>query len=405
MKQFFPRFVLLVAISLFFASRAFGIDGTPVWFPSVVASPTVDEQFRKPTLAFDHYGGASVVWSKIANTQIGTVYRSERLGIGGWAHRQVASGIGVGSSTTLSFDRAERPLVGWTVSTGQIHCDFNDGQVVQMVGSNSNNIRPDIQFHHDIAGNLRGLYSTQGDGGTGIAFSGSTFTTQSQFSIAAIDEIREIDITTDHTGLSYAIARVRQNNADETVAIASETTFPGAWPITNIVTTDGIGGVSIATDPTDGRIAFAYSTFDDNTNTSKVFYSKFNGLTLDTIELLSAGDRFYGDLDLAFDPSDGRPSLALEESLFTGADRLLFVYDNGSPNWQTSLVDDSILAGDLNNMLRPSLAYDDFGSTYPAISYIDGDGSLIVSFDPPVPEPATVTGLLVIGMLSLRRRR
>ena len=83
----------------------------------------------------------------------------------------------------------------------------------------------------------------------------------------------------------------------------------------------------------------------------------------------------------------------------------MFAYLDGAQQWQTSLVDDSIAPDAPDGMPRaPSLAYDDYGTSWPAIAYADADGSLTVAFDPPVPEPG-VMGLAFVGLALIARRR
>lgn len=395
------------SLCLFIHNNANAIDGTPVWIESMVDSPAPGDSMTTPVLAFDHFGTPSVSWSS-GQGAIGfsTVYRSEFLGLGFWAHREVASGVGVGTQTALSFDRAERPTIAWVNSNGSVNAEYDDNGSPVVVTGGANSDIPALSVTHDLAGNLRGLFSGQstGDlfdinGGEG-AYSSSSMTT-----LSALNGIADARLTTDHSGLRHVIARGSLTSGSQGVIISSEPSFGGSWPSLTLTAADEINGVGIATDPTDGNVAITYTTRDTSTNTSKLFYAKFNGFALESTEVLSSTSAVFHDVDLAFDLSDGRPAIALEREVTSPfAEELVFAYLDGASQWQTSLVDDSIsIDNPFGGMRRPSLAFDDFGTSWPAIAYIDADESLNVAFDPPVPEPNSL-GLLIVGLVILAAR-
>jgi hypothetical protein len=154
----------------------------------------------------------------------------------------------------------------------------------------------------------------------------------------------------------------------------------------------------------------AYTTRDNTSGVSKLFYSKFNGFSMQTQELASSATFRYEDVSLAFDFSDGLPALAYErKNLGSGAEELMFAYrDNVMWQLPATAVDGTISMDAPGNKPRaPSLAFDDFGTSWPAIAYVDkdtmsGQERLHVAFDPPVPEPGTL-GLLVIPFVARRR--
>lgn len=390
------------------AAPAAAIDGTPVWFPSTVSAPVPSTSISAPSLAFDHYGGAAVSWSRInSSSQMNVVHFSEQSPLGLWNHRNVATGIGIGMATTLSFDRAERPTVSWLNEDATVQVDINRGAQTQLIASNALGDEGSLVFKHDIAGGLQGAYvSDSGQSVFGINATQPTITSDLLFNLSAIDQVRDLDFAIDHAGRRHVIATARLPDQREAVFIASEPSFGGNWATAMLDSGENIGGASIAVNPVNGELAIVYSKVDDGGGTSRLIFNDFSGVGMTTTEILAASDREFGDLDLEFDPSDGRPSIALEESIAGGNDQLLFAYNTGGTNWNTSLVDDSILIDTPDGELRPSLAYDDFGTTYPAIAFVDDDGALIVSFDPPIPEPSTA-GLLLIGFGAVvgRRRR
>jgi len=403
MKRLLVLTMLVIGLA---TNSARAIDGTPVWFPSVVATAQPLKNISSPTLAFDHYGGAAVSWSRIESFgQTNTVHFSEQSPLGLWNHRNVATGSGNGTSTSLSFDRAENPTVGWLDNDGDIRVDINRGSTTQLISNNALGEDGAMVLMHDLAGQLQGAYAdVSGQSVYGINAAAPTITSHHLFDLANIDTIRDLDMTVDHTGRRHAIATARLPDQSEAVFIASEPSFGGAWATALLDSGDQIGGASIAVNPQDGSLAIAYSKVDGGGLASLV-YQDFSGPSPVTTNILSAADREFGDIDLEFDPSDGRPSIALEESISGGNDQLLFAYNTGGTSWATSLVDDSILLDTPDGELRPSLAYDDFGSTYPAIAFVDDDGALIVSFDPPIPEPATVLLMMIATGMVVHRRR
>lgn len=393
------------SLCLFAVPSAWGVDGQPVWQQSVVAGPTVDEFVSSPSLAFNHLGMPSVAWSSVGVfTGTGTVYRSEMSNLGLWAHRQVAAGIGVGTATALTFDRTERPIVTWTKNWLEVYADFNDGQVVQMVASDAGVDSQALSISHDLAGNLRGVYG--GNAGTdlkSIGFSGSTFSSLSLTSFPTVDHIVDAQLATDHTGLRHVIARTQLSDGTASVSVASEPSFGGTWPTATLTNAEGVGGVSIATNPATGRIGIAYTT--QNAGLSQLVFAEVDGFALQSTVLRQTSTSVYQDVSLAYDRTDGRPAIAFEEDILAGGEALQFAYRDGADAWQTSLIDDSISIDVDDAVRKPSLAFDDYATSYPAVAYVDDDGALTVAFDPPAaPEPAALAPLC-LAALFLRRRR
>jgi len=406
---------LRVALTAFWTLAAFlssgtsvlGIDGTPTWSLSQVSEAVADYEVSTPVLAFDHYGTASVSWSSVSQmAQSNTAYHSQFLELGLWTHREVASGNDVGLRTALSFDRAERPTIAWLNGSGAISADFNGGAPQEFVtGANTTN--PVLSLSHDLAGNLRGMFggATPGEFFS-IDYSGGVFSSEQLATIGGLDAVADAALTTDYRGLRQIVARA-ELTVGEAVVIASEPPGGGDWPSAQFATADAVGGVDIAVDPTDGRMALAYTTSEGET--SELHYSKFNGISWETTSLASspATSYVFEDVSLAFDRDDGLPAIAYERRGFTPSEEeLLFAYLDASEEWQTGLaVDGSISMNSSDGKPRgPSLAFDDYGTSWPAISYVDDDGSLMVAFDPPVPEPG-VMGLLCAGIGALVGRR
>lgn len=404
----FATVTLIAMLSLVHPAGA--VDGTPTWFYSSVAAPPANMFVSSPSLAFDHYGVPSVSWSVTRDTGVGnTVYRSNTSGLGFWTHHTVEAATGAGIMTSLSFDRSERPTVAWVNGDGVVKTLFNNTTLQTIAASGANVNRPALSISHDLTGTLRGVYSTQTAGGM-MGFNGAngSHTTGSLGTIPGVSHLFDLRLTTDHTGRRHAVAGARLTSGTGAVIVASEPIGGGSWTSSVLATADDIKGVAIATSPTDGKIALAYTTLDSATNTSRLMYTKSTGTMLITTQVQSSTTAVFEDIDLAFDRSDGRPAIAYEQKVASPfAQQIQFAYLNASSAWQTSLID---ATASLDNAMglprRPSLAFDDYGTSWPAVAYIDADGSLMVAFDPPgaAPEP-TALALLLMSLFPLARRR
>lgn len=405
-RSFRQNSLFIFWLLLFAASSAHGIDGSLVWRPSVVAPAAPDAFVAAPSLAFDHFGVPSVAWAAVSSVGgNSTVYRSELLGLGLWAHRPVATGFGLGTATSLSFDRAERPFVAWMTSGNEVHADFNNGQVVGLVAADAGDPAHGLSISHDLAGNLRGVFCGEAVGSLkSVDFDDIGFSSLSLTTVSGVQDIVDVQLATDHVGLRHVIARAELPGGLEGVVIASEPSFPASWPVATLASADSVGGVSVATNPANGRVGIAYTT--TSSGTSQLVYAELNNFALETTVLLESSMSAYEDVSLAYDLSDGRPAVAFEESVFAGGESLSLAYVDSAQQWQTSLIDDSILLDAPGAMLKPSLAFDDYGTSYPAVAYIDDDGSLTVAFDPPaVPEPASFVPLLLAAAMIRKRGR
>ncbi len=408
-------FITMMVLSVCVTPResTFAVDGTPVWIQSQVATVSPGFSITSPSFAFNHHGTASVAWSAFQST-VGsnTVFRSELSGLGIWSHHTVEIVNGAGLQTALAFDRAERPTVAWVNANGSVRAQFNDGLIGTVAAiATANTMQPALSLSFDLAGDLRGVFNGTAPGNLfDISEVGGVYASSSITTFPAVDSVIDLDMATDNAGLGHIIARSVLPSTSQAVMIASQPSFGGDWSSAVLTTADAINGVAITTDPTDGNVALAYTTFDTATNTSELNYVKSNGTSLITTTILSSTTEVFQDVDLAFDFSDGRPAIAYERQVTaTAAEHMMFAFLDAGQLWQTSLVDATISLEDpLGGLRGPSLAFDDFGTSFPAIAYVDSDESLAVSFDPPVPEPSTFALFLLgaaLGMRPSRRRR
>lgn len=389
------------------APRAIATSGTPTWSFSQVNDAEAGAYFSSPVLAFDHYGTPSVAWSSVST--IGgsnSVRHSQLTGLGLWSTRQLDSGATVGVRTALAFDRAERPTLAWVHGGSQVQGQFNYGSNLPIAASGASGSSPIVSLRYDLAGNLRGMYAGATPGTFfSIGYSGGSFSSAAMTTLSGVTNVIDAAMTTDGRGLRQLAARTVLSGGQQAVSLASEPAGGGNWALGTLAQASSVDGVDVAMDPTDGRLAVAYTTFDSGTSTSKLIYTKFNGAIPQTTEVLSSTTTRYFDVSLAFDLSDGRPGIAYERFINAGSlQQLAYSYLDASSAWQTSLVDGTIQhAAPGNAVRRPSLAFDDYGTSWPAIAYVDSDGSLDVAFDPPAPEPAA--GILLLVSLAVLRPR
>lgn len=385
-----------------------GVNGTPVWNFSPVASAAANMSITSPSLAFDHYGVPSVAWAQTHAFDSSCILtRSRASGLGGWQHQTIDSGANAAYATSLSFDRAERPTVVW-VGGSSIKTLYNDA-TLQTVANNAGGSRYAVQAYHDLTGTLRGAYTGNTPGNI-FTLSGTNGVHSSQLvaSISNTNSINDLTMTTDSAGRRHIAARASLSTGTDAVIVTSEPFVGGSWPVSTIATADAVNGISLATDPIDGRVAMAYTTYDGTT--SKLFYAKSNGFSLVTTEVQSSTSAVFEDIDLKFDLSDGQPAIAFERQVPSPfAQQLWFAYLNASQTWQTSLIDGTIQMNHPTGLTRrPSLAFDDFGTSWPAVAYVDADGSLKVAVDPPVPAPEPSTMAIMLfstALLFMRKRR
>lgn len=397
--------VFLVAVFSQIQSAA-AINGTPSWFESRIATVPSGFYVSSPSLAFDHYGTPSVSWSQVETTPgTNTVRHSHFLGLGLWSTRDVASGSGSGMLTSLAFDRSERPMIAWVNSNGTVQGSFNGG-AAQSIGTDALTTTPSIDITYDLTGTLHGMYGRTTAGNFfDIRHTGGTFSSSDMTTLPGVLTVIDAAMAVDGRGLRHVAARTNLSGGNQGLVIASQPLFGGTWPSATLATASNVTGVDIAVNPNSGLAALAYTTYDSGTNTSKLFYTRFTGFALETTELQSSTGHRFEDVSLAFDLSDGLPAIAYERKVISSsAEELWLAYTNNGTSWLTSLVDGTIkMDAPAGRPRRPSLAFDDYGTSWPAIAYVDADGGLNVAFDPPVPEPSALALLAIL--LGARRRR
>lgn len=406
-----PRYPRLLRIALGFglvlalSSRAHATSGTPTWTLSAVSALDANTAASSPDLAFDHYGSASLSWTA-TSTMGGAnfVRHSQFTPLGFWSHREIASGPGVGLRTAITFDRAERPTLAWVNDNGAVFGQFNYGANQSIAGTGANIARPVVALTTDLTGSLRGMFNNAAVGSTSsIGYTNPNFNSSAMMSLAGVSLVLDSQMVVDDRGLRHVASRAALSAGGQGVVLASESPG-GLWSSTTFTTADFVDGIDIGVDPSDGRLAIAYTTYTGTT--SRLQYTKFNGGTLATTTIQTSNSNRFEDISLAFDASDTRPAIAYEMRT-PSTQELWYTFLNPALSWQSAAVDTSIVMDSPIGLPRaPSLAFDDYGTSWPAIAYVNQgvpNEVLTVAFDPPAPEPATA-GLLVVFMLAARPR-
>lgn len=408
MTRTLPAFLFLIIFSISaLPEQSLAVSGTPTWFESRVGTAPPGSFVSSPSLAFDHYGTPSVSWSQVTDGSGNNIVRhSQFSGLGLWTSRDVASGIDIGLVTSIAFDRSERPTIAWINNSGNLAASFNGG-AAQAFGANAALATPALSISYDLAGNLRGAYARTTPGNFfDISYTGGSFSTLDMTTIPGVSSIIDAAMIADGRGLRQLAARANLSAGGQAIMLASEPSIPGPWASGQLIAADNVFGVDIKMDPTDGHPALAYTTFDNTSQTSRLFYTKFKSFGPQTTEIFSSTSQRFEDVSLSFDLSDGQPAIAYERRTnISGAQELHFAYRTPALSWQTSLVDAMVtLDAPGGRPRRPSLAFDDYGTSWPAIAYIDADGGLNVAFDPPAPEPQAIVLLALAAHFRPRRR-
>ncbi|MBI5764581.1 MAG: hypothetical protein HZA51_13780 [Planctomycetes bacterium] len=405
----YPRllpFILGFGLVLTLSSTAFATSGTPTWTLSTVSALDPNTAASSPDLAFDHYGTASLSWTA-TSTMAGTnfVRHSQFTPLGFWSHREIANGPGVGLRTAITFDRAERPTLAWVNDNGTVFGQFNYGANQSVAASGANVARPVVALTTDLTGSLRGMFNNAAVGSTSsIGYSNPNFNSAAMMSLSGVSVVLDSQMVVDDRGLRHVASRAALSAGGQGVVLASESPG-GLWSSATFTTADFVDGIDIGVDPADGRLAIAYTTYTGTT--SRLQYTKFNNGSLATTTIQTSNSNRFEDISLAFDASDSRPAIAYEMRT-PSTQELWYTFLNQALSWQSASVDTSIVMDSPIGLPRaPSLAFDDFGTSWPAIAYVNQgvpNEVLTVAFDPPAPEPAAA-GLLIVTLLADRPRR
>jgi len=349
-------------------------------------------------LAYDHHGNPGIAFFDVVDNDLNYARRVPGFG---WHYQTIDSVGNVGEYPSLAFDRYERPAISYyDCGSGNLKFVHFDGaawgtpQTVDADGEVGYDTslafdaqgRPGIAYYDDTNTRLKFVYDTNGD-----------FRLDDETPVVVSQEFEEGEtpsLVFDPLGRAM-IAHLDSTNDDLRFSVNE----PGiGWITTTVDSVHGTGeSQSIAIDPDTGYPAIAYNDYMNH----DLRYAEWDGNRWVCITV-DAGDPWTGSFpSLAFDTADGNPAIAY---LNTSDEDLMLAWHDGI-GWNTQTVD---FAGDVG--IAPSLAFNDYGTGYPAIAYFEEMGAadnIYFIEDPPsvVPEPASLALLLVAGLTLLLFRR
>jgi hypothetical protein len=400
------HYLLVAPLFLLFTVPAWAITLTPSWKPREFVATTGDPNAMlgaDRTLAYDHHGNPGIAYSN------GPLQYARRVPGVGWASATVDSTFA--TTPSLAYDRYERPAISyfdldafgdtwpdlgyarfngtmWILETVDTYSPFPSavGQYTSIAFDLLG--RPAIAYYDNSATSLKFVHDTDGD----LSLMDETPVTvvnaftEGQLSSLVFDSLNR-----------PMVAHFDDTNDDLRFSVQE----PGVgWVTTTLDSTGNTGRYpSIAIDPSNGFPAIAYFTNNELRYTAWDGDS-WNQTTVEvTGSVLGPGpSNFQSSPSLAFDPSDNNPAIAYGNN--TEGRNLKLAWRVGS-TWFTQTVD---AVGDVGR--HPSLAFNDFGTGFASISYLDWDEDLFESRlyfidDPPavVPEPSSAM-LLMTGALT-----
>ena len=405
----YRRMLVLACVSTVMGIGAiplWALGSTPTWKPrETIAAGVIDRDGHKAAdriLAYDHYGNPGVVFC----TDDCQLWYGRKPPGAGWVSTRVETmGTHDVRYPSLAYDRFEYPLIsvqdyqGGSPPMAYLNYVDWDRSTNMWMMSNPDAASPSGDYTC-IAVDLYGLagisYGAEVmEGGMMAAEPALRFGHDCgtmMIMIAETVEFGQVQAT--------SLAFDRQNrpmiayHLDNGIRFAVKEPIVG-WARAQVVqgTLPADSGPSLALGPATGYPAIAYADAD-----SKLAFAEWDG-TQWTTTIVDDGAAAYPSL--AYDPGDNNPGIA-----YASLGDLKFAWHDGS-SWHTMVVDnDPIELG-----FHPSLAFNEYGTGWPAIAYTSWDTLFFIE-DPPeavaVPEPGTIA-LLLTGAGSLaatgRRRR
>ena len=390
MKQTQARWILMAAMTgLVVSGAALGVDSDPTWKTPVQIGPAGAYGFSyhdaaDRLLAYDHHGNPGIV---LGNGSGGQPWHFWKIPGVGWAAVGPDAVGSDGAYPSLAYDRHERPIFSYIdVADDRLKAAAWDGSAWQITtaatdAGQHSALAIDQYGHAAIAyrkntGSLNYVEDTDGDGRFDDETPGAVNLNQFIHPSMTFDALNRPMIAAGYTFNNSLTFFVRDK---------------GTWA-SRTVEADGNTGwhPSLALNPLTGDPAIAYT----NTAQSELRYAWWDADTEAwQIEFVDATPSGY--CSLAFDPADGRPAIS-----YRGVSgHLKFA-------WRDDAVWHDQIAVNFANARQSSLAFNDYGTGWPAIAYVDTLGTAWFVEDPPaVPEPATMALVLLGGTILLRRRR
>jgi hypothetical protein len=381
--------VVLVAIAM----PAAAVETAPTWQSPVLVDSVpnyfadfADYGGHERYLAYDHFGEPGIAYSKSADIR----YARPIAGLG-WVNEIVddPDDYTLLAQPSLVFGLDEMPHVGWSGNIpGQFyavyHAFFDGTQWVFDFFNFGNELLP---------GQLTGALSMDllGRPGMGYTLDGAILYRNDQDSdgLLALESDCNLGFGSETVEMSTAFDGLGQS----TVAL---TTFNllvfAARPIgheclsSTTITTDA-RYPSLAIDPDTDYPAIAY--YDPAAG--DLIYAEWDGTQWVLTPVDTAGNTgLYPSL--AFDPADGNPAIAYHD--LSDGD-LRFAWHDGA-SWNSQVVVDGTF--EVPTGYTPSLAFNDFGTGFPAIAYFGIDSNLYFVEDPPL--VGDINGDAVVDVLD-----
>jgi len=379
----------------------------PGWHaPELVYSGAFDWQHEGADriLAYDHYGRPAV-----AIAAQGAVVYARRVPGYGWG-LGVTGGYYVmefSESPCMAFDRHELPIVG--------SCSMN-GDAVKVARLDADN----AWHEQEVSSEPAAYCSVAVDlyGRMAVAWYDETFSQMKfaydrndngVFDTTELEAVRSGGQTCRYVSLAFDPANRPMVALQNTTGGADDLMFAvrdagTSWLEMTVDSAGSQGWVpSLAVNPITGFPAIAYAG-DAGAN---LRYAEWNGEDWLVSVLPNPRGNVIDGASLAFDPKDGNPAVAYHEGPRLGGgmypdwegDLLAFTWRHDD-SWENQVV---VWQGDTG--LHPSLAFNDYGTGWAGIAYLDAEWNVRYIEDPPaVPEPATLA-LLAGGAAALAVRR
>jgi hypothetical protein len=365
-------------------------------------------------LAYDHYGRPGVA---ISGPSFGLLYARRVPGYGwGIGLPVITGGWPVGSlplSPSVAFDRHELPVVG--CGSG------GNGTYIARLDADN------VWHEQEVASEPSSYCSVAVDlyGRMAMAWYDETFSQMKfaydrndngVFDTTELEAVRSGGQTCRYVSLAFDPANRPMVALQNTTGGAEDLMFAvrdaGTRWLEMTVDSAGSQGwmPSLAINPMTGFPAIAYAG-DGGAN---LRYAEWNGEDWLVSVLPNPRENGITGVSLAFDPEDGNPAIAYHEDEPLAGGRYL--------DWDATLLaftwrhedtwENQVVAWQGNTGLHPSLAFNDYGTGWAGIAYLDAEWKVWYIEDPPaVPEPATLALLaggaaaLAVGRGRRNRRR
>ena len=388
------RIYIAGATAIGLSAAALAIDTTPTWETPVVVDavpnyfvdfPAYEGQNRY--LAYDHFGEPGIAYSSDWFIH----YARPIAGLG-WVDETVndPDTYSVLGQPSLVFGPDEMPHMAWSgtivgLFTVVYHAFFDGvawtfdffafGDELtpgQLTGALAIDLlgRPGVAYTQE---KLLLLYRSDTDGDGLLASENDCLLSLGSGTVemsTAFDDLGQAMVALATFNSLVFIARPLGHQCFSGAVIASDARYP-----------------SLAIDPDTGYPAIAYY----DSAAGDLVYAEWDGTQWLFTPVDMAGVTGLWP-SLAFDPADGNPAIAYQDQ--GGGDLKLAWHDGGQ--WNTQVVVNGTF--EVPTGYTPSLAFNDFGTGFPAIAYFGIDSNLYFVEDPP--KLGDLDGDAVVGILD-----